>query len=177
MSSTHAVTLNGSRVVSFRGATFVPEQRGLCNVGPVPCRPRSCNRTYGGAAKCMVKVHRYSELQRSARSFRAERLQLRICSEVVSISARSALIGLVESRAFCGPQALASCVFNVCCERYLCRCTGVGYGTPAQERHAFFCPFHTLQKYETVSWNDVRHFKRTRSNQKPCDLKQGEFIQ
>ena len=114
--------------------------------------------------------YRYSELQRSARSFRAERLQLRICSEVVSISARSALIGLVESRAFCGPQALASCVFNVCCERYLCRCTGVGYGTPAQERHAFFCPFHEFEVYKIVSWNDVQHVLRTRSIQKPCVL-------
>ena len=78
----------------------------------------------------MVKVHRYSELQRRARSFRAERLQLRICSEVVSISARSALIGLVESRAFCVSQALASCV-HACMPqlrlRVLCARRGRGY--------------------------------------------------
>ena len=109
-------------------------------------RPRTCSRTNGGAAKCMVKVHsRCSELQRRARSFRAKRIQLRICSEAVSISAWSALVGLVESRAFCGSQALASCVINACCERYLCSCTGVGYGTPAQERHALSCPFHKFE--------------------------------
>ena len=50
------------------GATFVPEQRKLRNVRPVPRRPRTCSRADGGDAKCTVKVHsRYSELQRIQR--------------------------------------------------------------------------------------------------------------
>ena len=62
---TQAITLYGSRLVSFRGATFVPEQRRLRNVGPVPCRPRTCSRADGGDT---VKVHsRYYELHRIQR--------------------------------------------------------------------------------------------------------------
>ena len=76
-------------------------------------RPRTCSRTDGGAARCTVNVHsKYFELQRRARSFRSERIQLRICSEAVSLNALSAFVGLVKSRAFCASQAPASCVHS-----------------------------------------------------------------
>ena len=51
-------------------------------------------------------------------------------SEAVSLSARPALIGLVESRAFCASQALAPCV-HACMPqprlRALCARRGRGY--------------------------------------------------
>ena len=46
----------------------------------------------------------------SARSPRAQRIQMCICSEAVSLRAWSALVGLVVSRTFCETQAPASCV-------------------------------------------------------------------
>ena len=68
LSSTHAVTLYGSRLVAFRGATGVPDQGRLRNVVPVPSRPRTRSRADSEDAKRMVKVNnRYSELQRIQR--------------------------------------------------------------------------------------------------------------
>ena len=57
-------------------------------------------------------------------------IQLCICIEAVSLSAFSALVGLVGSRAFCGSQALAFCV-HACMPqlwlRALCARPGRGY--------------------------------------------------
>ena len=68
VSSTHAVTLYGSRRVAFRVATCVPDQGELRNVGPVPSRPRTCSRANSEDAQCTVKVYsKYSEPQRTQR--------------------------------------------------------------------------------------------------------------
>ena len=64
LSSTHAVTLYGSRRVAFRVATSVPDQGELRNVGPVPSRPRTCSRADSEDAQCTVKVYsKYFERQ------------------------------------------------------------------------------------------------------------------
>ena len=68
LSSTHAVTLYGSRLEAFLGATGVPDQGQLRNVGPVPSRPRTCSRADSEDAKCTVKVYsNYFEPQRTQR--------------------------------------------------------------------------------------------------------------